>query len=108
MSDEMNHGSDPRIEKLYTKVEVMETQVKNLNDRMTEQASMLKQINDLARSIDRQTLTQQTVIEKLQDHEKRLDAIEQKPVKRWDSVVDKVIMVLLGAVLAFILTKIGL
>ena len=104
---ELTHA-DPRLEKLITKVEVLEEKYKSMSDRMNEQTGMLKQINDLAKAIDRQTITQQNMIEKLTDHERRLDAIEQKPVKRWDSVVDKVIMVILGAVLAYVLTKIGL
>lgn len=31
-----------------------------------------------------------------------------KPAQRWESVVDKIIMVIIGAVVGFILTKLGL
>ena len=99
---------DPRLEKLFTKVEILEEKYKSMSERLAEQGSTLKQINAIASAVDKQTLIQQQMLDKLQDHEKRLNAIEQKPVKRWDSVVDKIIMVILGAVLAYVLTKFGL
>ena len=34
--------------------------------------------------------------------------LTQKPAKRWDAIVDKVIMLVVGAVVAFLLAKIGL
>lgn len=33
---------------------------------------------------------------------------QQKPAKRWESIVDKVLMLFVGAVVAYILAKIGL
>lgn len=36
------------------------------------------------------------------------EAQQEKPVKRWESIVDKVLMMVVGAVVAFALTKIGL
>ena len=36
------------------------------------------------------------------------EAQQQKPAKRWESIVDKVLMLFVGAVVAYILAKIGL
>lgn len=36
------------------------------------------------------------------------EACAMKPVKRWDAIVDKAIWAVLAAVIAFILTKVGL
>lgn len=33
---------------------------------------------------------------------------QQKPAKRWESIVDKVLMLLVGAVVTYILTQVGL
>lgn len=33
---------------------------------------------------------------------------QQKPAKRWESIVDKVLMLFVGAVVAYVLAKIGL
>ena len=106
--DEKNMTTDPRVEKLFTKVELLEKELQFLTKRMDEQANTLAQISELARSIDRMTITQQSVVEQLHNHEKRIETIEQKPAKRWDSIVDKIIMVVLGAALAYALAKLGL
>lgn len=37
-----------------------------------------------------------------------IDKIKEKPAKKWDSAVDKVIMMVIGAVAAYILAKVGL
>ena len=38
----------------------------------------------------------------------KVDKLEEKPAKRWDSIVDKVIWAVLAAVIAFVLGKFGL
>lgn len=38
----------------------------------------------------------------------KVDAIEEKPGKRWEAIVDKVIWAVLAAVIAFILGRVGL
>ena len=38
----------------------------------------------------------------------RLSDIERKPAKRWESIVDKVLMVIVGAIVGAILVKMGL
>ena len=38
----------------------------------------------------------------------KVDSIEKKPAKRWEGIVDKLIWGVVGAVLAFLLAKIGL
>ena len=105
---EMQSHSDTRIEKLYTKVEILEREYAALSERLKEQAGTLKEISEIARAVDRTTLTQQQMLEKIGDHEKRLEVIEQKPAKRWDNAVDKIIMLIIGAVLTYVLTKVGL
>lgn len=37
-----------------------------------------------------------------------INSIQQKPAKRWESIVEKVIMLIVGAVFALVSTKIGL
>lgn len=35
------------------------------------------------------------------------DAQQQKPAKRWESIIDKILMMFVGAVFTYMLTKIG-
>lgn len=39
---------------------------------------------------------------------KKVDVIEKKPAKRWEGIVDKLIWGVVGAVLAFLLARVGL
>lgn len=39
---------------------------------------------------------------------RKVDGIEKKPAKRWEELVDKVLWAVAGAVVAFLLAKIGL
>lgn len=38
----------------------------------------------------------------------KVDALEEKPTKRWDALVDKAIWAVAAAVIAFLLAKVGL
>lgn len=40
--------------------------------------------------------------EKIGEHEKRIEAMEQKPGRRWDMVIDKIITVIVAGVVAYI------
>lgn len=63
-----------------------------------------------------QTVEQfKSIAEKSETTNAKLDKVIQwqedqqlRPVKRWESIVDKVLMVFVGAVVAYILAKIGL
>lgn len=33
---------------------------------------------------------------------------QEKPIKRWDSIIDKIIMLFVGGIFAYILTRLGL
>lgn len=43
--------------------------------------------------------------ETLGNHEKRIEAMEQKPSRRWDAVIDKAINALVAAFVAWLMTK---
>lgn len=38
----------------------------------------------------------------------KVEALESKPGKRWDAIVDKIIMLVAGAIISFLLLKVGL
>ncbi len=39
---------------------------------------------------------------------KKVDVLETKPAKRWESIVDKAIWAVCAAVIAFLLARVGL
>lgn len=48
------------------------------------------------------------IIEKLDGLAKSVSSLETKPARRWDSVVDKIIMLVVAGVIGYILMRLGL
>lgn len=48
------------------------------------------------------------ILKKLDEITEKVDALESKPAKRWDGIVDKAIWAVAAAVIAFLLAKVGL
>jgi seryl-tRNA synthetase len=51
---------------------------------------------------------QQTIEDDVKEIKTDVKALSEKPVKRWDGAVDKIIMTVLGAIIIYILAQIGL
>lgn len=79
--------NEGRIKKLESEHEV-------LQQLATSVAVMAEQIKTMNGSVT--TLTD------------KVDKLEEKPRKRWDSIVDKIVWAILAAVIAFLLGRIGL
>ena len=100
------------IEHRLTEVEQRsKSNVKRL-DKLEEEQNV---IHDLASSIrvmageqKHQTEAIQSVKTDVVRLESKVDVLESKPAKRWEGLVDKAIWGVAGAVLAFLLAKIGI
>ena len=79
--------NEGRVKKLEDEHEV-------LQKLATSVAVMAEQIKNMTTSVE--TLTG------------KVDKLEEKPGERWDSLIDNIIWAVAGAVLAFVLAKIGL
>lgn len=76
------------IHKLAANVESMTVQLKNLAERMEQSL--------------------QSIETRLRAQGERIGAIENKPGKKWEAVVEKVLLVIIGGIAAFIMAKIGI
>ena len=76
------------------RISELETKVKDISDLTTSVASLAKSVEQMAKAQEKQG--------------KRLEALEQKPGKRWDTLVDKIIWAIAAAMITFILAKIGI
>ena len=86
-TDDRSLRNEGRIKKL-------ERETGALHELATSMAVMAEKQGAISDNVDR-----------LND---KVDAIEEKPGKRWEAIVDKVIWAVLAAVIAFILGRIGL
>lgn len=85
-----------------------EEQHKTIFQRLAAQDKLLESVHRLATSISTLTNKQEDMAEKLGNLCDDMDELKAKPAKRWESVVEKAITVLIGAVVGFLLTKAGL
>lgn len=76
--------------------------------RLNKQAALVKDIQQLSASVAVLANNMKSLLEEQQLQNKRLEELEKKPAKRWDAVIDKIIMTVLGALIAFVLLQAGL
>lgn len=79
--------NEGRIKKLESESDV-------LHQLATSVAVMAEQLKNMNASVSNLT--------------EEMEELKEKPGKRWDSLIDKIIWAVAGAVLAFLLAKIGL
>ena len=83
-----------RIEKLEVQTEAIQDIATSIKVIVKEQSFQTEAIGRIEKNV-----------EKLDG---KVEVLERKPSKRWDGVVDKIIMTVVGAVIGYILVKIGL
>ena len=77
--------------------------LKSLDARMANLEKLTDSVNKLAISLERLT-TQQTVTEqRVETLTVDVEAIKEKPAKRWDTVIAAIISALVGAGIAFLI-----
>lgn len=76
--------------------------------RLNKQAALVEDIQQLSSSVAILANNMKSMLEEQQRQNKRLEELEKKPAKRWDAVVDKIVMTVLGALIAFALLQAGL
>ena len=76
--------------------------------RLNEQAALVEDIQQLSAAVAVLANNMKSMLEEQQLQNKRLEELEKKPAKRWDAVIDKIIMTVLGALIAFALLQAGL
>ncbi len=96
---------DLEHERRLTDVEAL---AKHNKEDIDQLKSSTEAINRLATSMEIMATKQEQVATTVENLDHKVTALEEKPAKRWDSLVDKLIWAVAGAVVAFILTKIGL
>ena len=83
-----------RVEKLELQTEAIQSLATSVEVMVKEQGHQTEAIERIEKNV-----------EKLDG---KVEVLEHKPAKRWESVVDKVIMTIIGAVVGYLLVKIGL
>lgn len=96
---ELNHEHrltqvEDRCKSNQHRIEQLEERTETMNALATNMELLARDLSDMSKAVE--------------DLCKKITAIESKPAKRWEGIVDKAIMVTVGAVLALVFGKIGL
>ena len=81
---------------------------KRQNHRINTLEENVKDIGSLTASVESLAKSMEQMVKAQEKQAKRLEALEQKPAKKWESFVDKVIWAVAAALITFILSYIGL
>lgn len=76
--------------------------------RLNKQSALVQDIQELSSSVAVLANNMKSMLDEQQRQNNRLEELEKKPVKRWDAVIDKIVMTVLGALIAFVLLQVGL
>lgn len=94
---ELDHRAESntrRVEKLEKQTEAIQSLATSIEVMVKEQVHQTEAINRIEENV-----------EKL---DKKVEVLEHKPAKRWEGIVDNVIMTVVGAVVGYVLVKVGL
>lgn len=83
----------------------LETQIDNLNERFNELKSLEKTTNDTNIRVVKMSEKLDNILSRVKDNEIRLDEIEKKPAKRWDSVIGTIIGALVASFIAWLMNN---
>ena len=96
------------IAEIKVKQAAAEEQHKTIFHRLDKQDEMIESVRALAISVERLTLKQDTIQNKVDDLCTDVDEIKAKPGKRWDSIIEKIILAIVAALVGAALAKFGL
>lgn len=86
----------------------MDDEHKRQNKRISDLEKKVEDIGDLTTSVSRIATSVEIMAKTQEKQGKRLEALEQKPAKRWESIVEKAILVIVTAFITYALSQIGL
>lgn len=86
----------------------VEQRSKSNTHRLEKLEESTEAINRLATSMEVMVSKQEQVAETVEKLDGKVTALEEKPVKRVDNLVDKVIWAVCAAVITFVLARVGL
>lgn len=86
----------------------VEERSKSNSHRLDKLEESTEAINRLATSMEVMAERQEQVVETVGKLDTKVTALEEKPAKRWDGMVDKIVWAIAAALIGFVLAQLGL
>lgn len=96
------------VDRLDTDTKRLQDEDHRLNKRLEKLEETVSKIEGLTIAIEKMTVSIGTMATELKSQGERLEAIEAKPAKKWETLVADVIKLIVAAAVGFILAKVGL
>lgn len=115
-TDHRARSNTRRIEKLELQTEAIQSLATSVEILVKEQchqteatARIEANIEKLDKKLDSKVGELDTKVDsKVGELDTKVEALERKPAKRWESIVDKIILTVAAALVGFILAQIGI
>lgn len=96
------------LKDLTSRMAKAEEQHKTLFSRLDKQEKLLDTVHSLALSVNEIANKQENIQDKLNNLCDDVEVIKEKPAKRWEGLVEKVLYTVAGAMIAYMLGKMGI
>jgi type II secretory pathway component PulF len=96
------------VKDVTARLAAAEEQHKTLFTRLDRQEKMLDTVHKLALSVSELANKQGNMETKLDGLCNDVEEIKEKPGKRWDALVEKILFTIVGSLVTFLLAKIGI
>lgn len=93
---------------IITKLVEIDQRSKSNTKRLDHFEQVLNSVYELTTAVKLLAEKQDRMASNLEDVQDQVEELEQKPAKRWDGLIDKIIAILCAAILGFILAKFDL
>lgn len=106
--DKCRLESEHRWSDINLKIQKMKDDMEVLKVRLDKQAVMVEDIQQLSASVSILANNMKSMLDEQQKQNTRLQNLEMKPAKRWDNALDKIINLVVAALVGALLIKLGL
>ena len=93
-------------EELAIKLTEVDSRSKSNTHRINELSGEIEAVNRLARAVEVMATKQDTMSDTLTRLDGRVETLEAKPAKRWDSIVDKLIWLAVSGAVGFLAAQV--
>jgi methyl-accepting chemotaxis protein len=106
--DQCRLHTEKRFQEIGLDIQKIKDDMGVFSARLDKQAKMVEDIQSLSQSVALLASNMDAMLKEQQAQNARLQTLEQKPVKRFDSILDTIIKLVITAAMGVLLVKIGL
>lgn len=110
VTEQRLNDHETRIDKLEKDQKAIQSLATSVAVMASEQKRMGEDINKTTETLNaiKETMEKFPDLQRIEKTEKDLETLKMKPAKRWESIVEKVLLIVVGGLVAYVMTRIGI